>query len=583
MTDTRAERRPATNAPTKARAAATPPAKAGVTARPTAAADGAAQANRQPERHARLREYLGTLLQPGERLTVVSNRGPLNFRHGRTGDWTVKRGSGGLVTALAELGRLAPITWISGAMDAGDREAAALLDASPGTAGAGRDRLEERIAEQMPGQDLRLGLSEVPADAWQAHYAKVSNPFLWFVQHQLYMLPYEPTVDDELVRAWRTGYRVVNEALARRALAETRGARRPVVMLQDYHLYLAASTIRAERPDSLLLHFNHIPWPSVDSWLVLPQGLRRAICEGLLANDVVGLQTDRYATNFLHTVDAFVRDARVDPAGRHVRWRGRTIWVRAYPISIDPDALVQFARGPAVARHRNRLEERLRRAGDPQLIVRVDRLEPSKNALRGFLAFEALLRRRPEMKKRVRFLAIQSTSREKVPQYADYAQAVREVVARVNGMADPDEAPIWLLDGSDYALAIAALQKADVALVNPVVDGMNLVAKEAVIVGTPTLVLSETAGAAEQLAGDSLMVTAADVAGTSEMLERALDLPDEERLRRLRRLRTSVRTEDLAWWLARQLRDLSSIAQGGRPPSRQLRDTVRRFDPELNG
>ena len=105
----------------------------------------------------------------------------------------------------------------------------------------------------------------------------------------------------------------------------------------------------------LLLHFNHIPWPSVDTWLVLPQGLRRAICEGLLANDIVGLQTDRYASNFLASVDAFVRDARVDPAGRHVRWRGRTIWVRAYPISIDPDSLAAFARSPEVAKRQQEL------------------------------------------------------------------------------------------------------------------------------------------------------------------------------------------------------------------------------------
>jgi trehalose 6-phosphate synthase len=568
MTDTRATPRPRQPASRTGRAESGP-----------LASDAPAERQqRTSERHARLRDYLSTLLADGERLTVVSNRGPLNFRHAKSGEWQVKRGSGGLVTALAELGRLAPITWVSGAMDAGDRAAAALLQ---GRAGPDSQRLTERIAEQMPGQDLRLGLTEMPADAWQAHYAKVSNPFLWFVQHQLYMLPYEPTVDDELVSAWQTGYRVVNEALAKRAIAETSGAGRPLVMLQDYHLYLAAETIRAERPDSLLLHFNHIPWPSVDSWLILPQKLRRAICQGLLANDIVGLQTDRYATNFLQSVDAFVRDARVDPAGRHVRWRGRTIWVRAYPISIDPDSLAEFARGPHVARHRQRLEERLQRAGKPKLIVRVDRLEPSKNALRGFLAYEALLRRRPDLRTKVRFLAIQSTSREKVTQYADYAQAVREVVARVNGMADPDEQPIWLLDGSEYALAIAAMQKADVVLVNPVVDGMNLVAKEAVVVGTPALVLSETAGAAEQLASDSLMVTAADVAGTSEMLERALDLPDEERLRRLRRLRASVRNEDLAWWLARQLRDLSAIAQGGRPPSRALRDSVRRFDPDL--
>jgi trehalose 6-phosphate synthase len=120
-------------------------------------------------------------------------------------------------------------------------------------------------------------------------------------------------------------------------------------------------------------------------------------------------------------------------------------------------------------------------------------------------------------------------------------------------------------------------------LVNPIVDGMNLVAKEAVLVGDPVLVLSETAGAAEQLAADSLTVTAADVAGTSRTLRDALMMDRDERARRARRLRASVRNEDLAWWLRRQLRDLAAVASGGRPPSRQLRDTTRRLEPLLFG
>ena len=530
------------------------------------------------QRGRRLREYLDTLLPGDQRLIVASNRGPLTFRHGRSGEWQARRGSGGLVTALAEVGRLAPVTWVSAAMDQADRDAARVLE---GEESPERVELGTRIRDQLPDQDLRLIMREFPAEAWRQHYGSVANPFLWFVQHQLYTLPYEPTVDEALIDAWQNGYRSVNATFAQAVLDQARSEERPVVLLQDYHLYLAARFIREKRPDSLLLHFNHIPWPSVDSWLVLPQALRRAICEGLLANDICGLQTDRYARNFLETVDAFVRDARVDPSGRHVRWRGRTIWVRAYPISIDPDALASFARGEEVARWRQQLRDRLERAGSPRLIVRVDRLEPSKNVLRGFLAFEALLKRRPDLRRKVRFLAIQSVSRENVPEYARYAAAVREVVARVNGMADPDQAPIWLLDGSDYALAIAALSLADVVLVNPVVDGMNLVAKEAAIVSQGALVLSETAGAAEQLAADALMVTAADVYGTSEMLERGLDMPTVERAQRLRRLRASVRQEDLAWWLARQLRDLASVARGGRPPSRALRDTVRQFEPVL--
>jgi trehalose 6-phosphate synthase len=533
-------------------------------------------AERRDHRRARLRQHLDHVLPADERLIVVSNRGPLSFSRDEAGRWQATRGSGGLVTALAELGRIAPVTWVSVAMDADDREAGRALARGGRTA----TELQRLVETHLPDQDIELVLADVSDEAYALHYGTVANPFLWFIQHRLYALPYEPQVDEQLIHAWRDGYRIVNEALAGAAVAASRGER-PVVLLQDYHLYLAAASIRAQRPESLLLHFNHIPWPSVDYWEVLPQPLRRSICEGLLENDILGFQTDRYATNFLGSVDSFVRDARVDPAGRNVRWRGRTIWIRGYPISLDPDTLVRFSRGPEVTARRTALEERLERAGRPRLIVRVDRLEPSKNALRGFLAFEALLLRQPELRGQVRFLAIQSISRESVPAYAAYATAVREVVARVNGMSDPDEAPIWLLDGSDYALAIAALQLAEVVLVNPIVDGMNLVAKEAVLVGEPVLILSETAGAAEQLASSSLMVTAADVAGTARSLEQALEMPVDERRQRARRLRASVREEDLEWWLGRQLRDLSEVASGRRPRSRQLRDTVRTFEPEL--
>jgi trehalose 6-phosphate synthase len=528
-----------------------------------------------PQRRARLREHLGSLLHDGGRLTVVSNRGPLTFRR-RSEGWTATRGSGGLVTALAELGRHAPVTWVSAAMGAGDRAAAQAL---AGPAGPERRAIQAVVAEQLPGQDLRLALAQVPEAAFQAHYATIANPFLWFLQHEMYQLPYEPNVDAELIAAWRDGYRVVNAELGQAAVAAASGSR-PIVLLQDYHLYLAAATVREARPDALLLHFNHIPWPSDSTWQLLPQAMRRAICEGLLANDIVGLQTDRYASNFLETVRSFVRDARVDEDGRHVRWRGRTIWVRAYPISVDTEALQGYAAGSRVAERQAELQERVDRAGGPRLVVRVDRLEPSKNVLRGFLAFEALLKRRPELRRSVRFLAVQSTTREAIPEYRTYSTAVREVVARVNRLDDPDRAPIWLLDGSEYELAIAALRLADVVLVNPLVDGMNLVAKEAVLVGSPVLVLSETAGAAEQLAADALMVTAADVEGTADQLERALAMDDGERRGRLRRMRATVREQDLGWWLDRQVRDLLAVAAGSRPPSRHLRDTVRRVEAE---
>ncbi len=159
---------------------------------------------------------------------------------------------------------------------------------------------------------------------------------------------------------------------------------------------------------------------------------------------------------------------------------------------------------------------------------------------------------------------------------------MREVVARINGLSDPDDAPVWISDGSDYAMAIAAMRLADVVVVNPLVDGMNLVAKEAVLVGerSPALVLSETAGAAEQLASDALVVAPADIVGTASQIERALEMPEGERRYHLRRLRLSVRHEDVRWWLDRQLRDLAAMRRGEQPPSRRLRDTLRRVEVE---
>ena len=540
---------------------------------------------------------LDDLLGAAGRLIVVSNRGPITFHlePNAPGGLTAARGAGGLVTALGELGRHAPLSWVAVAITPGDRAVAPTLEelARPGRGGrrrrnggarsaTGFDRtvVGELVESVLPNQDVRLHLVTLDPSVFQPFYNIVANPFLWFLQHRMFSPAYGPNVDATLLAAWRGGYLPANDAIADAAVAAAGDDPRPIILLQDYHLYLAAARIRKQLPSATILHFNHIPWPAASEWQILPASMRRTICEGLLECDIVGLQTDRYASSFLDTVASSVHDARVDPDSRTVRWRGRRVPVRTYPISVDPDGLARFARSDAVEQRVVRLRERLGRAGNPWLIVRADRIEPSKNALRGFLAFEELLSREPELRDRVRFLAVMAPTRTSIVEYAEYAAAVREVVARINGLSDPDDAPVWISDGSDYAMAIAALRLADVVLVNPLVDGMNLVAKEAVLVGerNPVLVLSETAGAAEQLAADSLVVAPADIAGTAAQLRRALEMPAEERKTRLRHLRQSVRHEDVRWWLDRQLRDIAAIRRGAPPPSRRLRDTLRRVE-----
>ena len=480
----------------------------------------------------------------GRRLIFATNRGPVSFATGPDGSLRPRRGSGGLVTALGSVGRYVPVSWVAAAMTEGDRRAA--------------DR-PELLEGTLPGVDVRLSFVKMERAIYDAAYNVVANPLLWFLQHQLWNLPEQPIVDGAVFRAWQTGYAPMNAAFARSALAVTPDDPQPRIMLHDYHLYLAAGEIRRQRPGALVSHFTHIPWPSSSIWQVMPPPMRTAICAGLCASDVVGFQTDRYRHNFLRSVQAFVPGAEVDFRSGAVSRFGRTTWVRSYPISIDVGATRRIARSPAAARRR----EQLARLAGELTLVRVDRLEPSKNILRGFLAFEALLERYPQYRARLRFLAFLVPSRTGLREYGDYGRSVRDAVERINARFGTGAfRPIHIFYENDYAQALAGLAIADVVLVNPLIDGMNLVAKEAVTVSErgAVLVLSETAGAFDQMSDGALSVAPADLIGTADAIVEGLEMPREERARRLAMLRAGVEREDIGWWLRRQLADLAEIA-----------------------
>jgi trehalose 6-phosphate synthase len=479
------------------------------------------------------------------RLIIATNRGPVTFVTGADGRLRPRRGSGGLVTALGQVGRHVPITWIAAAMSDGDRRAAAdpkLLRAASG---------EE--------ESIRLRFATVERSVYEQAYNVIANPFLWFLQHQMWNLPERPVIDAAVMRAWQRGYLALNDAFARAVLAQARGDRRPRIMLHDYHLYVAAEPIRRARPGAILSHFTHIPWPPSSIWLIIAPPIRERIALGLLANDVVGFQTERYAHNYLRMVESFVPDAEVDYERSLVRRRRRTTHVRAYPISIDVDATRRIAGSRAARRRADQLLGGTRE----RVIVRVDRLEPSKNILRGFLAYEALLQRQPRLRGRVSFLAFLVPSRTGLREYSHYGREVQSEVDRINArFGRSGWRPIQLFYENDYAQALAGLSIADVVLVNPLVDGMNLVAKEAVVVSArdAVLVLSETAGAYDQMASGVLKVAPADVVGTGEALAEALAMAPADRHRRLAALRRGVERQDITWWLRRQLEDLAELA-----------------------
>ncbi len=469
---------------------------------------------------------------------VLSNRGPVEALPGGG----IRPGAGGLVTALTSLASATGAAWVSAARNGFERELARNGSAMPHDA--------ERT--------FSVFYAPIDAAAYDLHYSAISNPTLWFAHHYLWNIAVEPVVDHEMHRAWSEGYVRVNEAIAQRALAiGRRAASRPLFLTQDYQLYLAPGMIRAALPHAAMQHFVHVPWPEPRYLKVLPASMRVPILKGLLANDIVGLQTSLDVDNFLRCCSELMglRIAEPDAA---VLYGGRLVWVRAYPVSIDVEALRRLGESPRV----RELESEIETWRPEKLIVRVDRTDPSKNILRGFLAYERLLEEHPEHHGRVAFWAFLQPSRLDVPAYRDYLARVRQAVERVNArFGTPAWQPTRLDIAEDMELAVAAFKSYDVLLVNPILDGMNLVAKEGPAVNrrSGVLVLSESAGAHEELGGHSLSINAFDVEMTAHTLHRALEMSALERAARASAINQVVEANDVARWVRHQLEDIRSV------------------------
>lgn len=488
------------------------------------------------------------------RVIVASNRGPVEFVPDAAGRLRTRHGSGGLVTALTALAGSLPVTWVALAMSRGDRLA------FPDVAAAAR---EVRVGRQR----MRVRLVSVPPDVYQRHYGEISNQLLWFLQHYLWDAGRSPNISDKEYRAWDDGYAHVNAAIAETVAAEAGlSALPPIVLLQDYHLYLASATARRRMPRAVIQQFIHIPWPAVRYWEFLPERFLREIIESLVACDVLGFQTETDARNFLLCVREVLPDCLVRfDSGRIVRGRHSTL-ARAYPITVDPEE-VRHVLDTAAARAAERELAPLLSDGTC-LIVRVDRLEPTKNILRGLLAYGALLRERPDLRGRVRHLAFLVPSREGLEVYRRYDHDVRRQIARINAeFGTPDWQPVAAYFENNRARGMVAMRHADVLLVNPVIDGMNLVVKEGAVVGErdPAIVLSRTAGAYLQLAPAVLPVTPTDLTETRARLAEALAMSRQERKRRAEHARRIVLEESLTGWMLAQIRDAALV----RAPKRQ--------------
>jgi trehalose 6-phosphate synthase len=477
-------------------------------------------------------------------LVLVSNRGPVTFQPGGE----IKRGTGGLVTALIGLASHRPVTWVASAMTDEDVAAAERADGRPFP------------VVSPEGDEYRVKLVASDPDAYEAFYSIIANPMLWFIQHYLWDLSNAPDIRRHETEAFEFGYNVVNEDLARAVLEEVEDIERPVIMVHDYHLYTLPGLIRRVRPDAFLHHFIHIPWSQSDSWRVLPSVIRKEIYEGILANDIVGFHTRHYRRNFLQCCEDLM-GLEVNYDTGVVQCDGREVWVRAYPLPIDSQAIQSTARRPRVHEFEGEL---LRRRRD-HLILRVDRADLSKNVLRGFNAFDIFLEQHPEFRERVTFIAQLMPSRTDVPEYSEYLERIEAVVAVVNHRhGSPDWMPIQLKLRDDLEEAVAAYKHYDMLMVNAMFDGMNLVAKEGPMVNerAGVSVLSENTGAHEELGEFALSVNPFDLQELADSIHAALTMPVQERRRRHEGLKSIVTARDPGDWIDDQLADIRAKERG---------------------
>jgi trehalose 6-phosphate synthase len=446
---------------------------------------------------------------------MVSNRGPVSFGRDNNGELVARRGSGGLVSGLTPIMANTGATWVAAALNDDDRAAAdtGVID----TAG------------------FRVATVSVDPRLFTMAYDVVCNATLWFVHHGLFESARRPIVDDHFTRAWQS-YVAVNDAFAD-VVAEVAPAG-AVVLIQDYHLCLVGQRLRTIRPDIDSVHFTHTPFTGPDGLRMLPDAVATQLLEGMSAHVACGFHADRWARRFVECCNEVL---------------GTTPTTFVAPLGPDAADLALIADTPAAKAAADDLDNIV---GDRKLLVRVDRIELSKNLLRGFRAFDQLLNDHPQWRSNVVFGAFVYPSREGLAEYLAYRQEVEGMVAAINRRwATPQWTPILADFTDDHPRSMAALTRYDVLLVNPVRDGLNLVAKEGPLLNrrNGVVVLSTESGAAAEFGDTALMVNPFDVSATADALHRALSMDGNARADHAAAVLSVARTHTPGTWLAAQL------------------------------
>lgn len=478
-------------------------------------------------------------------IIVASNRGPVVFKKDENGEIELIRGAGGIVGSMIPFLKDTHGTWVSSAIGEYDHYM--------------NNKYNNKVPIPLEDPEYYVQFIKTEEDIYNRFNGKFANPLLWFIHHSMWNSPYSPCADDEMHQAWDS-YQHVNSLFADAIGADLdKSEKTPIVMLQDYHIYLTPKMIRKQHPNVFMSQFVHIPFPSPEIFQQIPNHMQIEILGSILTNNVLGFHIRRYTNNFLQTVKLILPDASVDDISGDILYKGHVCHVRTYPISIDIETLQNQGQEPNVINKEVEVDEMI---GDCKLIYRTDRTDLSKNIIRGFLAYDMFLEKYPDWREKVKFVATLMPSRQDIKIYREYTDNIRDIVKEINEKySTPNWEPIKYICKGDYDLVVALLKRYDILMVNPILDGMNIVAKEGSVLNenNGVLVLSTGAGCYEELKDGAICINPYDLRQTAESLDMALLMDDATKAEMLTLARAAIERNDLSKWVSDQLNDIEAV------------------------
>jgi trehalose 6-phosphate synthase len=458
-------------------------------------------------------------------ILIASNRGPVSFELD-DGNLVATRGAGGLVSGIGPLVHDTDTTWIAAGLSDGDRVAA-----RSGT---------------IEAEGFNVRTLDIDADDLNLAYNIIANETLWYLYHGLYERSRSPVIDTEWYDAW-SAFRRYNQEFAQTIVDEAEAD--SIVLLQDHHLALVAPIVRDERPDTSIVHFSHTPFATPNALRVLPELARTELLLGYLGANALGFHSSRWS-------DEFIACCRENLGVRPTK-------TFVSPLAPDADELRAFATSDECEEQFRALDKI---TGDNFVLARTERLELSKNILRGFWAYDELLAMRPDMHERIIFVGAFSPTRTDVVDYANYRREVEEAVEEINARWGRNGwTPIHYVAENNYAFAIAVLRRYDALLVNPIRDGLNLVAKEGPIVNERdgVVLLSREAGAFDELSGLVTEVHAYDITQTAQAISNAIDMDAGQRADLAADVKEVVQSRNPRIWLDEQVAAATPEVEAG--------------------